>query len=1129
MQRPCLLFLLFAAALPAQTTTGQIFGTTTDPTQSAVAGVEIAVVNEASGVRRQVTSSAEGFYLAANLEPGRYRVEAAKAGFKQFVRAGITLTAGERVEAKVQLALGDVTERVDVRDTGATIETASGAVSQLVEGAQLRDIALNGRNIVQLLMVMPGVASTGDEFDRGGIAFGNFGGFNVNGMRSTSMQTTLDGGNNQDSGNITSMTNNIGVDFVQEVKAVTSGYSAEFGRFAGGQVNFTTRSGTEQFHGALFEFFRNDKLNARSFFAPTKEKLRLNNFGWTFGGWVPLPGISTRGGRKLFFFAGQEYKRRVDGDTRLATMPTRAERAGIMRPSTATFVYPSNFPVAALRGTPIEDPARATPDNPTGRNILPQRYITTNGAAMMRVFQTMETQASRYIDEPLANNTTFQLANTDRRREDILRLDYALSPQHNLSFRWVYDSGDNFVPYETGNIPTFRATRQNRTPNYQATWTYSLSPTRVNEFAAAATHLFLERVPNDDFRLPSTYGFTNRELFGNEQQVYGIPSYAIAGFTTISGARINPYSPVADYTLRDTFTWIKGKHQLKFGGLAIRNDKNERITGSLPGQFSFQNQGNSLSTGSPLLDAQLGNFFQYSEADADKFVYTRFYQTEGFVADTWRARKNLTLDLGVRYYRMGAPYDRYNTLSTFLADRFDPAQAQRVIPSGVGAGELQAGVGRPNNGLILPGGSFPSPGRVTERVRNLNLFAGFPRGLFSTEHRLSPRFGFAYDFGGRADFVVRGGIGIFYDRLATGRSVEAGGNPPFVQTVTLFEGSVDDPAGGRRQAQFPVSIASLRPDIRTPETYNWNFGFQKKLFLNSIVDVNYVSTQGRGLLRRPDINQVSPAVRAANLAPNINSLRPFPGYTTIRLYESGASSSYHGLQMGWSRRYATDLTFSVAYTWSKVITDASADGSEPENTFDYRRERARANFDRNHVLVFSYIYNLPFFRGRNHAAGRVLGGWQLSGLTQVQSGPWLTPTINTPTGTRRPDSTGAPVRSLNPRDFQTLTGGNGQAVAGNFFFDPRPGGSFVAPPNERFGNTGPSVVLGPGRANWDVSLFKTFAFTEDWRLQFRAEAFNLFNYAQFRAPNMNASDRAYGTVSATGPPRLMQLGLKLLF
>jgi hypothetical protein len=269
-------------------------------------------------------------------------------------------------------------------------------------------------------------------------------------------------------------------------------------------------------------------------------------------------------------------------------------------------------------------------------------------------------------------------------------------------------------------------------------------------------------------------------------------------------------------------------------------------------------------------------------------------------------------------------------------------------------------------------------------------------------------------------------------------------------------------------------------------------------------------------------------LRSANLAPNINSLRPYQGYTTIRLYESGAASSYHGLQMGWSRRYSENLTFSVAYTWSKVLTDASGDGSEPENTFDYRRERARASFDRNHVLVLTYIYNLPLFRKRTDLAGRVLGGWQLSGLTQVQSGPWLTPTINTPTGARRPDTVGAPT-SLDPRNFQTRTGGNGQPVAGNFFFNPTPGLSFVAPAADRFGNTGPSVLLGPGRHNWDLSIFKTFAATERWRLQFRAEAFNVFNYAQFRAPNTNASDRAYGTVSATGPPRLMQFGLKLLF
>lgn len=1121
-----LLFFLFAVSGWTQVTTGQIFGTVRDSSGAQLPETTVRVTGENVAASRDIVTNNEGFFLFSNLPPGFYRMEVTRSGFKSFTRSGIVITAGQRVEANTALQLGELSEKVDVTAQGASVETASGAVGQLIDGSQTRDIALNGRNLTQLLMVLPGVATTTDEFDRGGISFGNFGSFNVNGLRATSMQATVDGGLNQDSGNITSMTNNVGVDFVSEVKVTTSGYSAEYGRMGGGQLNFTTRSGTDQFHGTLFEFLRNDKLNARSFFAPKVEKLNLNDFGWNFGGWIPFPGISSATDKKLFFFGGQEYKRRIDGATRRATIPTHAERAGIIS-SSSQLMYPSNFPVASLRGQPIQDPSRATPSNPTGKNIIPQQYISANGRAVSNIFDTMEGLASVYSDTPTANNVTYQLANSDIRREDILRLDYHHSQKNNFTFRYLYDTGSNFSPYETGNVPTFWATRRNRAPNYQFSWTNIPTPNIVNEFAVVSNYLNLERFPEGDYRFPGTYGLNIQELYGNEMEVYGIPSIGITGYTTISGARPNPRSPVWDLSFRDSFSWMHGRHNWKTGILAIRNRKNERNTGSLNGSVNFNPSGNSITTGNALADALLGNFRSYSEADNDKFAYIRFTQIESYVADTWRITPNFTLDYGVRYYYFGAPYDRFNGISTFVPGAFDPSKAQQVIPTGPSAGELAPGVGQPFNGIVTPGSQFNDPNRLPSSVRDQDLFANLPKGIYDSTHRLSPRLGFAWDPSGKGDFSVRGGAAIYYNRLSM-ITVNSAGNPPFVNNVTLFDGPIDDPANGRRSAQFPVGITSISPGVEPPAIYNWNFGFQKKTLGNSLLDVNYVSTQGRHLLRRPDINNVAPDIQFNNSKSNINALRPYPGYTNVRLFESSASSSYHGLQVGLSRRYSNSFTYSVAYTWSKVLSDSSQDDSAPEDPLNYRRERSHTDFDRNHVLVFTYIWQLPFFRNQSGITGKLLGGWELSGLTQFQSGAWLTPTFNTPTGTRRPDAVG-PVQYINPREYQTLTGGNGQPVAGNFYFDPTPGDSFVAPPNDRYGSAAPFTVRGPGRNNWDMSLFKNIPLRENINLQFRAEAFNVWNHANFRNPNMNASDRNYATISDAGPPRLLQFGLKLLF
>jgi hypothetical protein len=1103
-----LILFCLSVCVHAQVTTGQISGLVTDPSGVPIPAVEVQVFSADTSLKRAATSNAQGFYLAGSLPAGSYRVRVEKAGFKSFEQSNIVLTSGERVNVSAKLQIGSVSEVVNVVARGEQVETESGAVERLIDGDQARDLALNGRNLIQLLMLVPGVTVGTDQFDRGSIAFGGVGDFYVNGTRSTSNGVMVDGGSNQDSGNIVSQTNNVSVDFVKEVKVASSGYSAEYGRYGGGQINFQTRGGGEKYHGSVYEFFRNDKLNTRSFFAPKIEKLRLNNFGWSIGGPLLLGRISTSAHKTLFFFGGQEYKRRIDGDTRRAQIPTHAERDGILT-STATLRYPTNFPVVALRGQLIEDPTRATPENSTGRNILPRQYMTANGIAMMKIFDAVEKVSALYIDRNVANNITFQLANSDIRRQDLLKLDYQPSSANQFSFRYIYDTGSNAVPYETGTLPTFSATRRNRAQSIQIAWTRVLSKSMINEFAIQSNYLFLERIPYGDMRFPSTYGLKPNELHGNETAIYGLPTIRISGYTLISGARANPHSPVWDFTMRDSFSYLRGKHNLKAGFLYIHDRKNERTNSALTGDVTFQNTGNLYTTNNSLFDALIGNYRQYVESDVDKFNKNRFTQFEAYAADTWKVRRNLTVDIGARVYFMQPPYLTDNTMSTFLPGLYSQAYAQQVIASGTGVGELRPGVGVPLNGMVTAG------------TGNL------PKGFYHLQNKISPRFGFAFDPKGNGDFAIRGGGAVYYDRLPAGDIATAGGNPPFVNTVTLFDGRYDDPTAGRA-GLFPLSVTSFRPDVVSPATYNYNFGIQKKLPFQSLLDLNYVATMGRHLMRRPDINQVSPSIQNDNRTLNINALRPYSGYTSINLWESSAASTYHGLQAGLTRRYSKSVTYSVAYTWSKVLTDASTKDTNVENPLNYRAEKSHATFDRNHVFVASYVYKLPFFRNQRGLMGRVAGGWELSGITQLQSGQWLSPSYSTATGTRRPDRVGEVVY-FDPRETQTLTGGNNQKLTGNFYFDPTPGRTFVDPGAARYGNSSPNIVRGPGRHNWDLSVFKVFKVHERANLQFRAEAFNVWNHASFRNPNMGANSLNYATISDAGPPRLVQLGLKLLF
>ena len=1111
MRHSAFLLAFTTVAALGQLTTGQIGGSVRDSSRAVVPNAAIVVTSESTGAERKAASGSGGFYAIPDLEPGAYKVTVERSGFKTFEQSGLHLSSGDRLEVNAVLQVGSVNDKITVAASGELVETESGTVGHLVDGSQIVDLQLNGRNLAQLLMLLPGVATGTDQFDSGAMLYGSTNDFYVNGSRSTSNAVMVDGGFNQDSGNIVSMTNNVGVDFVQEVSVKASSYSAEYGRNAGGQINFVTKGGTQQFHGTLLEFFRNDVMNARNFFAPVKAELRVNNFGWNVGGPILWPGHS-KAEKKLFFFVGQEYKRRIDGQTLRATIPDSAERAGII-PTTTVLRYPSNFSVAALRGQPITDPTRATPQNPTGANILPLKYASPNGLAIMKIYDAMSKLGSVYSDTATSNNITYELPIVDIRREDVARLDYRQSSKNQFAYRLLYDTGSDITPYETGTIPTFQANRRNRADNMQLSWTRAQSAQTINEFAMVSNYLYLERLPMGDQRLPSTYGLDIKELFGNEMNVYGIPSIAVSGFTSISGARANPRSPVWDFSVRDNYSHLRGKHQLKSGFILIRDRKNERTNLTLTGALTFTTTGSGsiYSTGNAVLDTLLGNYYQYNESDKDKINQNRYTQFEGYVADTWKARSNLTIDYGVRYSMMQPPHLVGDLASTFVPSLFNPANAQVTIATGSAAGQLAPGVGKPLNGIAVAGQN------------------GIPDGFYPTQNKFSPRFGFAWDPSHNGTFAVRGGGAIYYDRLPAGDLATAGGNPPFVNTLSLFNGNIDGLSSGNA-ATFPVAVTSYRPDnVVAPATYNWNFGVQKKLPFETLLDLNYVSTQGRHLLRQVNINAVTPAAQLAAPSANQNALRPYGGYTNIQLWESSAASNYNGLQLGVTRRYRSSLTFSLAYTYSKVLTDApDKTGYNPQDPTNYRAERSHAAFDRNQVLVASYTYKLPFLRKRRDLLGQIAGGWELSGITQMQSGQWLTVTFDSPTGSRRTNWV-SPIKYLDPRMVRTLVAGNGQLTAGNYYFNPTPGASFANPAAGKYGNAAPAILQGPGRDNWDMALFKVFRVNERASFQFRGEAFNVWNHASFRNPNTDTSSRAYGTVSDAGPPRIMQLGLKMLF
>ena len=626
--------LAIAAPISAQTNTGEINGRVTDKSEAVIPNVRVQVKSVATADVRETVSNAEGYFAVTFLTPGSYEVMAAAQGFTSALQSGIKVGAGQRVNLSLTLDVGSVTEEVRVTATAQQVNTEDAKVRHVIDASQAKDLPLNGRIMSHLLMVIPGVAVTTDLSVTDIAA--SLTNYSANGARGVYNMASIDGGFNLDSGSMGSQTNQVSPDWVQEVSIVTSGYSAEYGRNSGVQINFATRSGTKDFHGALYEFFRNDKMDARSFFSPAKDKLRFNNFGWTLGGPITIPGKFNTSRQKLFFFAGQEFRRRRQNQLMRATTPTSAERSGIIN-STTQLVYPVNFPVVALRGQPITDPSRATPANPTGANIIPKQYITPNGQAIMNIYQSMIGLAGEYSDTATPNNTTFQLPNPDTRREDIVKVDYHVNEYQRLAFSMLYGTGSNDTAFVQGPYPTHGFTRRNRARTGRVIWTDVISPTTVNRLTAQVNYLNIRWPALGDRDQAGQYGVAIKEMFGNDIQAYGIPAIAITGYSSISGSAGAWQAPTADFSLMDDLNHMRGSHNLKAGLMAVRNRKNEADNTTsrlLMGNVSFSAAGNPNTTGNALADALLGNFTSWRESQNLVFQQVRFSDVEAYVADT---------------------------------------------------------------------------------------------------------------------------------------------------------------------------------------------------------------------------------------------------------------------------------------------------------------------------------------------------------------------------------------------------------------------------------------------------------------------------------------------------------------
>ena len=1079
--------LLVPAPVSAQEITGTITGTVRDQTGGAIPGALVVVKNVATGVTLEVVTDRTGIYVAPLLPVGPYEVSLELQGFKKFVRAGLQLSVNDRLRIDVTVEPGTVQELVTVTAASPVIKTESSTISTLINDTQVAKMPLNGRNLMSLVIMQPGVSSgLGSTLF---VGLGNLTSVSVNGNRASQNNWMVDGADNNDVGSNLALINYVNIDTVAEVNILRSNYTAEFGRSGGGQVNVITKSGSNDVSGSGFWFLRQDSWDASPFFGtydPDKNGRKnaapvdYDNYGYTVGG--PLK----RG--KLFFFFGQEFRNielvRGGGvaNTRVAT---ERQRRGDF----------SEFSVAII------DPLTGLP---FPGNVIPSNRIDPLAQALLNRFPSPNADPAA-----LGGNRNFSVATPQVRdfREELVRVDYHLSDTHRVYGRFIKDTIPSEEPF--GEIfgsfnAAFPGVSNTKTDNpgrsFVGSWTWVVTPTVLNELAYNYSRGAILSEPTGNYKrdvaVPKVYrGQPGDDILPGI--AFGSGGYGGFNF-------FGPYdNTFGSHRIKETLTKVSGNHSFKFGALMSWEFKNENNASGTNGGFNFPGVSDSSfrSSGDAFADFLLGRANSYTETNIDIASHLRFQMYEAFAQDDWKVRSNLTLNLGVRWSYIRQPYDTEDILTNF-----DPAVFKSASAYQIGSNNLRVkGTGDPLNGIIVADQNSPYGRRVTDSPWNT----------------FGPRVGFSWDPKGDGRTAVRGGYGMYFDRTLVGIALQnAFVNPPFsFQAVFSATGgngpTLGNPTqGAQRDNEILVpNLIAMSPDFKIPTTHHWSAGMQRELPWNFTLDVAYVGSAGRNLLRAYDINQTP----AGTLSPT-NAARPYRGFGNITMRATDANSIYHSLQTSASRRWRNGFQLNVNYTLSRIETDSPSDRSHlAQDVNNLAAERALADYDRTHIFGANYVFELPFFRDPgNRLMYNLLGGWEISGVTRYESGVPLTitQTANTMNSfgniQRRPNVSG---------DVE------GAKTIEQWFNT----AAFALPAANTFGNAPRSVVRAPYRHITDLALFKNFVVSGRLRLQYRLEVFNVFNSTNFTGVGTVLGTPTFGRLTAAAEPRLVQMGVKVTF
>lgn len=1113
-----LILVLFAcAAAFSQQITGNIRGTISDPSGAVVQQAKITVQDADTGLTRIAISDAAGNFVILELPVGNYSLEVQAKGFQKYIQSGIALNVNETASIPVRLAVGSSGEKVEVNADAQLIQPTVTSLGQVVTKRDIVELPLDGRNFSQLGLLQPGVVPLTPgllEASGGQAGLRANQPYSVNGQRPESNTFLIDGANNfngVDGGFVLTPP----IDALEEFRIISHNSNAEFGGALGSTTNIITRSGTNNFHGTLWEFLRNDMFDATQYPATSKQYLKRNQFGASIGG--PI-----RHG-KTFFFGFYEGYRNHQGETVKSTVPSLAERGGdfgqlctqaggsfdsngfCSNPNGQLFNVFLNQPYA-FNQMPSSGPSGTNPFSLSLLNLFPQ-------------------------PDPGSQNTyTSTQPLHDQNDEFGLRVDHYLTTSDTLNFRYMFSQGSHFEPFPPGgsSVPGFPATTDQRAQNFVAQETHTFSPNVIGvvRFSYLRNKFLFGQHTNST--TPASLGF---QYSPSLEQAIGTPFIQVNGYTDIGNPITGPRNTYENaYDTSGSVSWVHGAHDLKFGGGYEHVGINVLQGIATNGFFVFvpfpvTDAFASFLWGQPVV-------FLQGRGDFSRGI--RGWSLNGYAQDTYKVTRRITLNYGLRY-DLPTPYTEIHNRQTLWI----PGRQSTVMPSAPA-------------GLLYPGDK------------------GVPAGLIPTDKKaFTPRVGIAIDPTGTGSWLVTSAYGIFYEPYYTGQGgplqspISA---PPYLQTPQVSLPNFSNPFNGNPpisgQFSTPLTNLTLSSNLPLPYSQDWDLSIQHSFGQDYLFEVGYVGTKGTHL---PRFIEGNPAIYIPGVDPNsgqpistdsnADQRRLYSGctlndppsscvYSSTGLIAGIANSSYNALETSLRKRFDHGMSFLASYTFSKSIDDASSfnmtgSAAKPvagendlaQDPFNLAAERGRSLFDARHRFVFSYEWALPFLKDSHAWYGQAFGGWELNGIATVMSGTPFTvfdsndfsvqgsaPEIsgfasNRPNLVSGQDPNAGPrtrTAWLNANAFQRITQ------------DPNS-------PVQQFGSAGRNIAQGPGYADWDFSALKNIRLTEGKQLQFRAELFNFLNHTNLRLPDSDISSPTFNQILEAQSPRLVQFALKFLY